>query len=151
MNSKMSVDVDRRDVIRAAAALACAVAIPVWAQSGLKNELGVRLPPGSVVGRIDESLARALLGSDFKVSSETASATTRLESVAVPPAPSGRAYFGRQTQSFSMEFNPTESSGDLIQDTYRIEHAELGSFELFLVPHRNRKGETILLATFNRL
>ena len=151
MSSKIAANLDCRELIRAAAALACAVAVPVWAQAGLKPDWGIRLPPGSVVARIDEPLARSLVGSDFKISSETGFAMTRLESVSVRPARIGRNDPGRQTQAFAMEFKPLESSGELLQATYTIGHAELGTFELFLVPHTNRLGETILLATFNRL
>jgi len=62
----------------------------------------------------------------------------------VGPVPD-KAVTGRE--SFVLKFRGTEA---LKQNTYKIEHQTLGSFELFLVPGKDKKN-IYYLAVINRL
>jgi Domain of unknown function (DUF6916) len=73
--------------------------------------------------------------------------TTTLVSVSdIGPVPD-RPETGRE--SFVLKFRGTETL--LRQNTYRIEHAVLGRFELFLVPAGKNKQGCYCLAVINRL
>ena len=72
--------------------------------------------------------------------------TTLVDVSDIGPVPDRREA-GRE--SFVLKFRGTETLPR--QDTYRIEHAVLGRFELFLVPAGNNKQGSYCLAVINRL
>ena len=72
--------------------------------------------------------------------------TTLVDVSDIGPVPD-RAEAGREC--FVLKFRGTETL--LRQDTYRIEHAVLGSFELFLVPAGKNKQGSYCQAVINRL
>lgn len=53
-------------------------------------------------------------------------------------------------ECFSLYFRGP-SAGDLPQETYRLEHASLGTFSLFLVPGREESGGVLYEAVINHL
>ena len=73
--------------------------------------------------------------------------TTLVEVSDIGPVPD-RPVPGRE--SFALKFRSTEPL--LRQNTYKIEHAVLGKFELFLVPAgKNKQGSYYCVAVINRL
>ncbi|MCA1578045.1 MAG: hypothetical protein LC794_11880 [Acidobacteria bacterium] len=72
--------------------------------------------------------------------------TTLVDVSDIGPVPD-RPEAGRE--SFVLKFRGTETL--LRQNTYRIEHAVLGRFELFLVPAGKNKQGSYCLAVINRL
>ena len=78
------------------------------------------------------------------VSSSKVLAATLVSIDDIGPVPD-KAVGGRE--SFVLKFRGTET---LKQNTYKIEHQDLGSFELFLVPGNNKKT-VYYLAIINRL
>jgi hypothetical protein len=72
--------------------------------------------------------------------------TTLVEVSDIGPVPD-RPEAGRE--SFMLKFRASETL--LRQDTYRIEHAVLGRFELFLVPAGKNKQGSYCVAVINRL
>lgn len=72
--------------------------------------------------------------------------TTLVEVSDIGPVPD-RPEAGHE--SFALKFRGTETL--LRQNTYRIEHAVLGRFELFLVPAGKNKQGSYCLAVINRL
>ena len=54
-------------------------------------------------------------------------------------------------RAFSLDFLIQESTRTLPTDLCFVTHAKLGTFELFVVLHRNTMGNDMLMATFSRL
>ena len=141
----------RRNLLNAAASGAIVIALgaPAFAIAG-KGET----PTSDVfnidpLALIDESVARAYVGSDFDISSDTSYAKLRLVKVVSNLVTPKKAQ-AIQTVSFVMEFEVLSNAGELVQNTYHISHPKLGVFNLLLVPHANGEGKKALLATFNR-
>ena len=142
----------RRNVIHAAASTALVIAFgaPAFALAG-KGEA----PAGGILNIdplavIDESVARAFIGTDFDISADLVNAKLRLIKVngnLVSPKKEQAII----TQAFAMEFEVLSSTGALTQETYHTVHPKLGEFDLFLVPYSNTDGKNVLVATFNRL
>lgn len=82
----------------------------------------------------------------FYPNSEKILTTTLVDVRDIGPVPD-RPEAGREC--FVLKFRGTETL--LRQDTYRIEHAVLGSFELFLVPAGKNKQGSYCQAVINRL
>ena len=146
-----SLALSRRNILNAAAstALVLAFGAPTFALAGKGESSNVGILPIEPLTLLDESLARAFIGSDFDMSSDTASAKLRLSKVAA----NSLARKNEQaiiTQSFSMEFDVLSNMGTLAQETYSVTHSKLGAFRLFLVPHTDGNGKNVLVATFNR-
>ncbi|HYG35064.1 MAG TPA: hypothetical protein VEC99_09785, partial [Clostridia bacterium] len=55
-----------------------------------------------------------------------------------------------QIEAFSLLFQGAADSA-LSQGTYRFQHSELGSFDMFIVPRSQDKGGQYYEACFNRL
>ena len=140
MKSNAKANTTRRTFLTASATLAIGLSSPGWAQT--------RGVGGDALARLDESLARALIDSEFGFSDGAHRFQTRLEAVDSSPVRVRKG--GVPTQSFSMAF---VVAGRLraTEGLYQVDHAQLGHFELFVTPHANAKGESILLAIFNRL
>ena len=54
-------------------------------------------------------------------------------------------------RAFSLDFLIQESTRNLPEDLCYVTHPKLGTFELFVVRHRDTKGDDMLMATFSRL
>lgn len=54
-------------------------------------------------------------------------------------------------RAFSLDFLIQESTRSLPTDLCNVAHPKLGTFELFVVRHRNTIGNDVLMATFSRL
>ena len=142
----------RRNVIHAAASTALVIAFgtPALALAG-KGEA----PAGGMfkidpLALIDESVARAFIGTDFDISSDMANAKLRLTKV-LGNLISPKKEQAIITQAFAMEFEVLSNTGALTQETYHTVHPKLGEFDLFLVPYSLTNGKRVLVATFNRL
>lgn len=142
MKPEASIKTTRRDWIRASGTAALALAVPGWLVAG---PVRIGPPTPGALSVLDLSLAQTLVGNQFEMAATggyVIAELTKVESLAV---------MDRTLKSFSMEFRPVSSQGTLAQDTYRVHHPVLGDFDLLLVPHRNMRGEMVLLATFSRL
>jgi hypothetical protein len=142
----------RRNILNAAAstAVVMAFAAPAFALAEKSETTEGGMLEIDPLALIDESLARVYIGSDFNMSSDTAHAKLRLAKVVgALNAPNKAREIN--TQSFAMEFDVLSNTGVLIQDTYRVAHSKLGTFDLLLVPHTNTDGRKVLVATFTRL
>jgi hypothetical protein len=144
MKPDSPIPTTRRDWIRASGTAVLALATPGWLIAGPRiNPFEPPVP--DALSLLDLSLARTLVGHQFEMVSATGYTIARLTTVkAVGPA-------AKSEKAFSMEFEPIDSRGSLLQDTYQVHHPVLGNFDLFLVPHRNQRNAWVLLATFVRL
>lgn len=140
MKSNAKTNTTRRSFLAAGAIVAIGFGTPAWTQ--------VRDIGGNALARLDESLARTLLGSDFVFSADGHQFQTRLSEVSAPIARARKGDF--PTQSFSMEF-VVAGRVRAGEGLYQVKHAELGAFELFVTAHADRNGEATLVAIFNRL
>jgi hypothetical protein len=141
---------NRRDLITAIAA-SSALSLAGLASTALRaaDRGGVRDTDPLLL--IDVTLARALIGSEFAMNSELANTSAKMELMRVIlPTLKGAQKPLEQSDTFGLEFLPSSSQGELVQETYHVTHKQLGSFDLFLVPHVNSKGQHVLLATFSR-
>lgn len=95
---------------------------------------------------ITEETSQRLLNTKFRLFLEP-SRTVELELVEVS---GGRQQKAGGGDSFSLVFR---GPGDalLTQRTYRMEHSELGTFDLFIVPIRRDRDNFYYEAVFNRL
>ena len=142
----------RRNILNAAASTAVVMAFgaPAFAlaeKGGITDGGMLNIDPLAV---IDESVARAFIGTDFDISSDVANAKLRLTKV-LGNLVSPKKEQAIITRAFAMEFEVLSSTGALTQETYRTVHPKLGKFDLFLVPYSNTNGKNVLVATFNRL
>lgn len=146
-----SLALSRRNILNAAAstALVFAFGAPTFALASKGESLTVGILSIEPLMLLDESLARAFIGSDFDIKSDSASANLRLSKVAANSS-AKRNEQAIITQSFSMEFDVLSNMGTLAQETYSVTHSKLGAFKLFLVPHTDGNGKIALVATFNR-
>jgi hypothetical protein len=141
---------NRRDLITAIAA-SSALALTGLANAAVSSDGRGGVRDEDPLLLIDVTLARALVGSEFSMNSELANASAKMELVRVIlPTPKGAQKPLEQSATFGLEFLPNGSQGELVQETYHVTHKQLGSFDLFLVPHVNSKGQHVLLATFSR-
>lgn len=146
MKSDLTSTSTRRAWIRSAGVMALAVATPGWLVAGPATTPGVLPPRPGALDTIDLAVAQSLVGTRFEIVSAEGHAMCELASA------SGVERIQQKTQkTFSMEFRPITRQGHLLQDTYLVQHPALGTFDLFLVPHTNGRGETLLVATFSRL
>ena len=94
------------------------------------------------------------VGTDFRLYQRGASKGhgLRLEQVADHQSRlRSRRLRTHEGECFSLYFRGP-ASNDLTQDVYRLEHAALGEFQLFLVPGRkSRTGSVVYEAVINRL
>jgi hypothetical protein len=144
MTPDSPIPTTRRDWIRASGTAVLALAAPGWLIAGPRIN-PVEPPNPDALSLLDLSLAQTLVGHQFEMVSATGYTVARLTTVK-PVGPAARTQ-----KAFSMEFEPIDSRGSLLQDTYRVHHPVLGNFDLFLVPHRNQRNAWVLLATFFRL
>jgi hypothetical protein len=146
------LSLNRRNILNAAAASAIVTAFgtPAFALAEKAANSDARMLGIDPLALIDESLARAFIGSDFDIYSNTSQAKLRLVKVAGNLTRPSKAQ-EIITQSFAMEFEALSTTGVLTQDTYHVLHAKLGAFDLLLVPHTNTDGKKVLVATFSRL
>ena len=143
---------NRRNILNAAAATAVVVAFgkPAFALAEKEVNMDARMLDIDPLALIDESLARAFIGSDFAIYSDTTHAKLRLVKVVGNLTRPSKAQ-EINTQSFALEFEALSTTGALTQNTYHVSHAKLGAFNLLLVPHTNTDGRKVLVATFSRL
>ena len=144
MKPDAPITTTRRDWIRASGTAALALAAPGWLFAG-PGVNPVQPPVPDALSLIDVSLAQSLVGHEFEIVSAKGYTIAKLTTVQTL----GAAV--KSPKAFAMEFAPISSQGELLQDTYQVHHPVLGSFDLFLVPHRNQRNALVLLATFVRL
>jgi len=142
MKPEASIKTTRRDWIRASGAAALALSAPGWLLAG---QARVAPPIPDALSLLDVNVAKTLVGQQFEMVAASAYVVTELTKV------QSLTLRERTVTSFSMEFRPISSRSTLVQDTYQVHHPVLGDFDLLLVPHRNDRGTTVLLATFSRL
>lgn len=133
----------RRTLLQGAVAVGACLSVPLLSAAGAQA-------PISPLALIDETLARLLVGSDFVFSmggTDTVMQLVRVQSTAQSVRKGGET----MTRSFGLEFLPLDGVTARPQGTYWVRHARLGDFDLFVVPHRNDKGQTKLLATFSAM
>lgn len=142
----------RRNILNAAASTAVVIAFgaPAFALAGKGGITDGGMLDIDPLALIDESVARAFIGTDFDISSDMVNAKLRLVNVSAYLI-SRKQEQAINTQSFAMEFEILSNAGVLTQETYHTTHPKLGTFELFMVPHTNTNGRKVLVATFNRL
>jgi hypothetical protein len=107
--------------------------LPKAPGDGMKTVLGT---PGRPLDRTSAAIFERHLGSAFRIVAGSGAAPqlvhltgiTRSQTIAGP----GRNAT-EPTPAFSLVFRGL-SGPDLLQDTYRVEHPQLGAFPLFLVP-----------------
>lgn len=145
------IGLSRRSVLNAAAsgAVVLALGAPMFALAAKGEAPGGGPTFDDPLVLLDESLARAFVGSDFDISSNMAYAKLRLSKVEAADMSLKKSRL-MTTQTFAMEFEILSNGGEMQQDTYRVNHAKLGDFDLLLVPHTNGKGAKVLVATFSR-
>ena len=146
MKSELTTTSTRRDWIRSAGAMALAVATPGWLVAG--PAITPSVAPPSALDAIDLPMAQSLIGQQFEMVSAEGHAICVLAGAEAVGNSRGSL---KSQKSFAMEFRPITRHGNLQQDTFLVQHAALGTFDLFLVPHTNDRGETLLVATFSRL
>lgn len=147
MKTDLPATSTRREWIRSAGAVTLALATPGWLVAGPVTTPAVTPPATAGLDALDYSMARSLLGQQFEMVSTAGHAICELANVEVVP---NRRSPDKTQSSFSMDFRPIDSQGSLLQDTYLVQHATLGTFDLFVVPHTNTRGVKMLVATFSR-
>lgn len=144
MKSEIPLTLSRRQWIRSTGAAVLAVATPGWLLARPLTQPA--MPPGtSALELLDMRLARSLMGQQFEMVSTQGHTVCELTKV------NSLGALAKEGKSFSMDFLPTKTQGQLDQDTYLVYHPTLGTFDLFLVPYTNDLGVTTLTATFSRL
>lgn len=128
----------------------------VFGQSG-GNGYGHPIPDACKTDRVfyfNRETFAPYVGTDFRFFRRGASGGhgLRLEQVSDNQARlRSRQLRTHEGECFSLYFRGP-ASGDLTQDVYRLEHAALGEFKLFLVPGRNdQTGSVVYEAVINHL
>ena len=146
------MSISRRKFLRAGTlvALAAAVPISIFSQSrkerdGNPGDQGV---PNDPLAFYSSAAFASYLNSIFQVS--TGYSTVEVALTRVANLPTGGAAAPAGGECFSLLF--VGGSKGLEQGTYRMDHASLGSFLLFLVPTgADDNGAQTYLATINRI
>jgi hypothetical protein len=103
---------------------------------------------GDWLAQADETFFNTYADSSFEFWNAAGRARATLSNVrSFTAAGKSRA----SARAFSLDFVIQESTRNLPADLCYVTHAKLGTFELFVVPHSNAKGDRLLLATFARL
>ena len=134
----------RRDFLKKGSLVALAAGIPLSLVENVMAKEPLAAPEG--LG-LSKAAFRAQLNTDFLVNDGTAKRKVRLFAV---EDLSQSNKFGNGKEGFSLLFRGDQTSR-LVQNTYFIEHARLGSFSFLLVPMRNSKGAPHYEAIVNHL
>ena len=90
---------------------------------------------------------RRHLGTSFYMTGESEAVNAMLTAV-TSSAFKNRAVRNRKAECFTLSF---VLPSDAPQTTYKVFHSQLGTFDLFLVPGKNDKDESLLHAVINRI
>lgn len=148
MKSDLTTTSTRRDWLRSAGTIALAVATPGWLVAGPVITPAVVPTRPSTLDALDLAMAQSLIGQQFEMVSTAGHTICVLAKAEIVGSVRGSL---KTQKPFEMDFRPITQLGYLQQDTYLVQHAALGTFDLFLVPHTNDRGQTFLVATFSRL
>jgi hypothetical protein len=102
---------------------------------------------GAWLAQADEAFFNSYLNSSFEFWNARGRARATLNNVQNFVAGKSKTAL----RAFSLEFLILESTLSLPTDSSYVTHSKLGTFELFVVPAKNAKGDRLLLATFARL
>jgi hypothetical protein len=153
----MSMNVSRRKFMKAGIMVAAFAGLPLTAQIAKAGEAKIgrsktlagsqpsfSLKPLDTIGYYNRSTFAGHVNTEFRVHLGQ-SKVSRIKLVAVRDVP------GASQESFSLLFSGAKGKG-FPQKTYKVEHAALGKFSLFLVPvgMRTRSGPEYFEAVFNR-
>ena len=103
---------------------------------------------GDWLAQADESFFNSYIDSSFEFWSARGRARATLSNVRRFIA-TGKSDIS--ARAFSLDFLIQESTRTLPEDLCYVTHPKLGTFELFVVRHRDTKGDDMLMATFSRL
>ena len=88
------------------------------------------------------------LGTGFTLMTENAAITAVLTAVKSSVVSRNKSARNRRAECFTLSF---QLPSDAPQATYTVFHPQLGTFDLFLVPGRSDKTESLLHAVINRV
>lgn len=132
------------------AATACSIALAEPNKSGASGNVTTDDRYSSVdwLAQADESFFNSFVDSSFEFWNARGRARATLSKVRRFIA-TGKSDI--PARAFSLDFLIQESTRTLPEDLCYVTHPKLGTFELFVVRHRDTKGDDILMATFSRL
>ena len=103
---------------------------------------------GDWLAQADDSFFNSFIDSSFEFWSARGRARATLSNVRRFTA---KGKSDTPARAFSLDFLIQESTRTLPEDLCYVTHPKLGTFELFVVRHRDTKGDDMLMATFSRL
>jgi len=116
-----------------------------------KSFFADRLPDGMLADPLFGYTAdefKKHLGTGFTLMTENAAITAVLTAVISSAVSRNKTARNRRAECFTLSF---QLPSDAPQSTYTVFHPQLGTFDLFLVPGRSDKTESLLHAVINRV
>ncbi|TMD98317.1 MAG: hypothetical protein E6I76_04685 [Chloroflexi bacterium] len=148
------MNLSRRDILKGAAAtlLTGAASMAITPRSGASSSRDAgATTPVTGVDELSRMAFSGAVGSDFEVRiGALQTSTVKLESITDLALPAGVPAPGPGKEGFALLFTGPSKQG-FAQGTYTLDHANLGSFPLFLVPVGPVGSSTSYEAVINRL
>jgi len=134
----LTAEHSRRDVLRYGRWAAVGLGI-----AGVASAFGVSLFRGDKVVKITRSTFAEHVGTTFAVRSESVRTSARLTQISGLPGHLDAVDEHRFVLVFS-------GPADIDQNTYTFSHKAIGDHDIFVVPTRDRAGNTVYEAVFNQ-
>jgi len=142
----------RRNFIRLGGATAVgALGFGSFAFGQKKFFFAAQLPDGMLTDPLFGYTAddfRQYLGTKFSLTTEGAAVTAVLTAVKSSVVSGNKTARNKKAECFMLSFH---LPSDVLQATYTVSHWRFGTFDLFLVPGKSDKAESLLHAVVNRV